>query len=159
MKKIQPQINKEDKLLMQRLLSTGRLEQKFARRLQTVLLREKGKSTADIAEFLGINRAAISSYVNRYNTYGVNSLLNDKTRKPGKEPASQEIKNEICRLACNEKPKDETHWSSRTLAKRVGISHTKTSQVLREYGLKPHITAKRNYSNDPDFKAKLTDVV
>jgi hypothetical protein len=30
---------------------------------------------------------------------------------------------------------------------------------LNEYGLKPHITTKRNYSNDPDFKAKLTDVV
>ncbi|MDR2717965.1 MAG: helix-turn-helix domain-containing protein [Treponema sp.] len=158
MRKIQPQINKEDKLLMQRLLSTGRLEQKFARRLQTVLLREKGKSTADIAEFLGINRAAISLYVNRYNTCGINSLLNDKTRKPGKEPVSQKIKNEICRLACNEKPKDETHWSSRTLAKRAGISHTKASRILHEYGLKPHITAKRNYSNDPDFKAKLTDV-
>ncbi|WP_461257393.1 IS630 family transposase [Treponema sp. R80B11-R83G3] len=159
MRKIQPQINKEDKLLMQRLLSTGHLEQKFAQRLQTVLLREKGKGTGEIAEFLGMNRATVSSYINRYNAYGINALLNDKTRKPGKEPVSQEIKNEICRLACNEKPKDETHWSSRTLAKRVGISHTKASQVLQEYGLKPHITAKRNYSNDPDFKAKLTDVV
>jgi len=145
--------------MMQRLLSTGHLEQKFAQRLQTVLLREKGKGTGEIAEFLGMNRATVSAYINRYNTYGINSLLNDKTRKPGKEPVSQEIKNEIYRLACNEKPKDETHWSSRTLAGKVGISHTKVSQVLQEYGLKPHITTKRNYSNDPDFKAKLTDVV
>jgi predicted transcriptional regulator len=99
---MQPQINKEDKLLMQRLLSTGRLEQKFARRLQTVLLREKGKSTAGIAEFLGINRATVSLYINRYNAYGINSLLNDKIRKPGKELVSHEVKNEICRLACNE---------------------------------------------------------
>ncbi|MDR2729476.1 MAG: helix-turn-helix domain-containing protein [Treponema sp.] len=108
MRKIQPQINKEDRLPTQRLLSTGRPEQKFARRLQTVLSREKGKSTADIAEFLGINRAAVSLYINRYNTYGINSLLNDKTRKPGKEPVSREIKNEICRLARDEKPKYET---------------------------------------------------
>jgi transposase len=158
MRKIQPQINKEDKLLTQRLLSTGHMEQKFARRLQTVLSREKGKSTADIAGFLGIKRAAVSLYINRYNTSGINSLLNDRTRKPGKEPVSQEIKNEICRLARDEKPKDETRWSSRTLAKRAGISHTRASRVSREYGLKPHITAKRNYSNDPDFKAKLTDV-
>jgi transposase len=159
MKKIQPQLNKEDKLLMQRLLSTGHLEQKHAQRLQTVLLREKGKGTGEIAEFLGMNRATVSSYINRYNSYGINSLLNDRTRKPGKEPISQEIKNEICRLACNEKPKDETHWSSRALAKQVGISHTKASQILNEYGLKPHMTVKRNYSNDPDFKEKLTDVV
>jgi transposase len=125
MKKIQPQISKEDKLLMQRLLSTGHLEQKFAQRLQTVLLREKGKSTGEIAEYLGINRATVSLYINRYNACGINSLLSDKTRKPGKKPISQEIINEICRLVCNEKPKDETHWSSRTLAHQVCISHTK----------------------------------
>jgi transposase len=85
-------------------------------------------------------------------------LLHDKTRKPGKEPVSQDIKNEICRLVCNEKPKGETHWSSRTLAGRVGISHTRVSQILRECGLKPHIASKRNY-NDPDFEKKLTGVV
>jgi transposase len=113
------------------------------------LLREKGKGTGEIAEFLGMNLATVSLYINRYNTRGINSLLSDKTRKPGKKPISQEIINEICRLVCNEKPKDETHWSSRTLAQQVGISHTKVSQVLNEYGLKPHITTKQNYSNDP----------
>jgi transposase len=159
MRKIQPQINKEDKLLMEKLLSTGHLEQKFAQRIQTVLLREKGKGTGDIAEFLMLNQSTVSLYINRYNKYGISSLLRDKTRKPGKKPVSQKIKDEICRLACNTKPKDETHWSSRTLAKRVGISHNAVSHILHEYGLKPHLTIKRNYSTDPDFMAKMEDVV
>jgi hypothetical protein len=85
--------------------------------------------------------------------------LREKTRKPGKEPISNKIKTEICRLACNEKPNDETHWNYRALAKRVGISHNSVKLILQEYGLKPHIAQKRNYSNDPDFEAKLTDVV
>ena len=159
MKALQPNLNLEDKDLMEKLLSTGHLEQKFAQRLQTVLLRARGKQTADIAGFLGIHQSSVSAYINRYNALGINSLLHDKTRKPGKEPVSQDIKNGICRLVCNEKPKGETHWSSRTLAGRVGISHTRVSQILRECGLKPHIASKRNYSNDPDFEKKLTDVV
>ena len=159
MKALQPNLNLEDKDLMEKLLSTGHLEQKFAQRLQTVLLRARGKQTADIADFLGIHQSTVSLYINRYNTLGINSLLHDKTRKPGKEPVSQDIKNEICRLACNEKPKGETHWSSRTLALRTGVSHTRVSRILREYGLKPHIASKRNYSNDPDFEKKLADVV
>jgi hypothetical protein len=39
-------------------------------------------------------------------------------------PVSGETKNEICRIACNEKPEDATHWSVRNLAKQVGISLT-----------------------------------
>jgi transposase len=158
MKALQPNLNPEDKDLMEKLLSAKHLEQKYAERLQTVLLRARGKGTGEIAGFLGIHRSTVSLYINRYNAFGVNSLLRDKTRKPGKEPVSQDVKNEICRLVCNEKPKDETHWSCRTLARRTGISHTRVSLILREYGLRPHRVSKRNYSNDPDFEAKLKDV-
>ena len=159
MKALQPNLNPEDKDLMEKLLSAKHLEQKYVERLQTVLLRASGKGTGEIADFLGIHQSTVSLYINRYNTFGIDSLLHDKTRKPGKEPVSQEVKNEICRLACNEKPKDETHWSCRTLARRVGISHTCVSLILREYGLQPHRVSKRNYSGDPDFEAKLNDVV
>ena len=118
MKALQPILNPEDKELMEKLLSAGHIEYKYAVRLQTVLLRAKNKGTEEISEFLGIHQATVSSYINRYNTYGIDSLLQDKTRKPGKEPISQDIKNEIYRLVCNEKPAGETHWSCRSLAKK-----------------------------------------
>jgi len=159
MKALQPKINSEDKELMEKLLSAGHIEYKYALRIQTVLLREKGKGTGEICEFLGIHQATVSSYINRYNTYGIDSLLQDKTRKPGKNPISQKVKNEICRLVCNEKPAGETHWSCRSLAKRVGIGHASVNTILREYGLKPHMVNRRNYSNDPLFEEKLKDVV
>jgi transposase len=159
MKKLQPELNQEDRELMEKLLSAGRIEYKYAVRLKTLLLRANGKGTAEISEFLGIHRSTVSLYINRYNTCGIESLLSDKTRKPGKEPISQEIKNEIYRLVCNEKPIGETHWSCRTLAKRVGIGHTSVNIILNELGLKPHITTKWNYSTDPDFASKLDDVV
>ena len=159
MKELQPQLNPEDKVLMERLLAAGHIQHKFAVRLQTILLRTKGKGTGEISEFLGIHQSTVGLYINRYNTYGIDSLLRDKTRKPGKEPISQEIKDEICRLVCNEKPKGETHWSCRELAKRVGISRTSVNRILKELGLQPHRVTKRNYSNDPDFETKLKDVV
>ena len=159
MKKIQAEINKEDKDLIEKLLSVGHIQYKYAIRLQTIFLRAKGKGTNEISEFLGIHQSTVSKYINRYNKYGIDSLLRDKTRKPGKEPISQKTKNRILRLVCNEKPKGETHWSSRTIAQKVGVSHTSVSLILRECGLKPHITSKRNYSNDPNFESKLTDVV
>jgi transposase len=159
MEAIQPQLDSEDKELMEKLLAAGHIEYKYAVRLQTVLLRANGKGTGEICDFLGLHQATVSSYINRYNAYGLDSLVHDKTRKPGKEPISQDIKNELCRLVCNEKPAGETHWSCRSLAKRVGIGHASVNIILREYGLKPHLVSKRNYSPDPLFEEKLKDVV
>jgi transposase len=144
MKPLQPKLNRKDKKLMENLLSSGHIQHKFAVRLRVVLLRAKGKGTEDISEFLGIHPATVSLYINRYNDGGIDSLLRDKTRKPGKEPVSQEKKDEVCRVACSEKPRGESHWSSRTLAKRVGISHSSVSRILGEAGLRPHEIDTRN---------------
>jgi transposase len=126
--------------------------------LQTILLRNKGKGTGDIADFLRLHQSTRSLYINRSNIEGIDSLLWDKTRKPGKESISQEIKEAICRIVCTEKPKNETHWSIRTPAKRTGISRTAVNTILREYGLKPHLVSKTQYSKDPEFEKKLKEV-
>lgn len=152
-------MNGEDKDLMEKLLGAGQLRDKYAVRLRTVLLRARGKGTADIADFLGIDPATVPLYINRYNDGGIGALLRDKTRKPGKKPVGQEAKDRVCRIVCNETPKDETHWSCRSVARRAGIGRTSASLILREYGLQPHIAKRRNYSGDPLFEEKLRDVV
>jgi transposase len=149
----------EDKTLMENLLAAGRLRHKHAVRLQAVLLRSRGKQTGEIADFLGVSPASVPAHVRRYNEGGVRALLRDKTRKPGKAPVAQAVKERVCRLACTEKPEGETHWSTRTLAAKTGVSHTAVSAMLREMGIKPHLSLRRNYSTDPDFEAKLRDVV
>ena len=78
----------------------------------------------------------VSQSVRRYNEGGVEALLKDKTRKPGKELISTETKNEFCRIVCLEKPENATHWSTLELAKRVALSHNAVSLVLKERGLK-----------------------
>jgi transposase len=159
MKQLEVKLNVEDKDLIEKLLAAGQIKHKYAVRLQTILLRAKNKSTDAVADFLGIHPCTVSLHINRYNTFGIDSLLHDKTRKPGTKPISQEIKNKVYQLACNYLPEGETHWSCRTLAEHVDISHTAVSTILKEHGLQPHKSLVRNYSNDPDFESKLTDVV
>jgi transposase len=100
----------------------------------------------------------VSLYINRYNTLGIEPLLHDKTRKPGGKPISQEIKEEICRVVCTGKPKDQTHWSIGILAQRAGISRTAVNTILREYGLQAHPVSKAHYSSDPGCERKPKDV-
>jgi transposase len=156
---ITPLINEKDSKLMEGLLKAGHVEHKYAVRLQTVLNRAKGFSTNSTASFLGINLNSVSNYVKRYNEGGVEALLKDKTRKPGIAPIPDEIKNQMIRFVCQEKPKNGTHWSTRELSKRFGVSHTAVNTILRERNLKPHLVKRFQFSTDKDFIYKLQDVV
>jgi transposase len=156
---ITPLVNEKDSMLMETLLKAGHIKHKYAVRLQTVLNRTKGFSTYSIASFLGINLNSVSNYVKRYNDGGVEALLKDKTRKPGTAPITTEVKDELTRFVCQEKPKDGTHWSTRELSTRFGISHTAVNTILRERNLKPHLVKRFQFSGDKDFINKLQDVV
>ncbi len=156
---ILPTASEDDLQLMESILRTGRVEHRFAVRIQAVLARAYGKSTTEVASFLGIDAVTVSRFVHRFNSGGVNALVKNATKKPGKAPISDAVKNELCRIVCNEEPADATHWSTRELGKRLGIGHTAVNNILRERGLKPHLVRSFQFSTDPDFESKLEDVV
>lgn len=158
-REIIPNADKETIEFMEQILKAGSIKHKFAVRIQAVLGRARHKSTNSLADILSIDPMTVSRYVHRFNEGGVDALLRDKTRKPGKQPISNEIKNELSRIVCNDKPANATHWSTRELAKRVGIGHSSVNMILRERGLKPHLVKSFRISTDPDFEKKLEDVV
>ena len=144
---------------METILRTGHIAHKYGVRVQTVINRVRGRSTNETAAFLGINAVTVSRYVRRFNDGGVEALLRDKSRKPGKEPLSEDVKNEITRVVCQEKPESATHWSTRELAVRFGIGHATVNNILRERGLKPHLVKHFQISCDPQFASKVKDVI
>jgi transposase len=56
-------------------------------------------------------------------------------------------------------PKGRTHWSTRKMAKKAGISHATVGRIWRTFGLKPHITQSFKLSPDPQLVDKIRDVV
>jgi transposase len=56
-------------------------------------------------------------------------------------------------------PKGHTHWSTRRMAAQVGMSHATIGRVWRTFGLKPHVSRSFKLSPDPQFVAKVRDVV
>jgi transposase len=65
----------------------------------------------------------------------------------------------VLKLVQTQQPKDATHWSTREIAKQVGISHTKVHQILQAHDLKPHLVKRFRSSDDPAFEQKLEDIV
>jgi len=65
----------------------------------------------------------------------------------------------VVETACTKKPPGETHWSVRSLAKSTGVGKDTVHQILRANKLKPHRIGTFSQSPDPDFVAKVIDVV
>jgi transposase len=154
-----PNITEEELAVLRKLVDSGKLPSKTAIRLLVILNRAEGKTLESISDFLPVSLSSVSRYIKRFNAGGLESLLKDKTRKPGKAPVSVETKNKLCAIARNEKPKDAAHWSVRSLAKRVGISKSAAANILRERGIKPRPVETFQFSSDERFEEKLEDVV
>ncbi len=126
-----PQLNATEREMMDQLLTGHALDHKQATRLQVVLGRADGKRTTEIADVLRIHPVSVSVIVRRFNQRGVEGLLKQPNHKPGKVPISQEVINRVLKLVQTQRPKDATHWSTRAIAKQVGISHTRSIRSCR----------------------------
>ena len=112
-----------------------------------------------ICRSTGMSKPCVWRWQKRFADEGVDGLLRDKTRPPGRKPLAAELKAKVLAKTARETPPDATHWSVRTMAKAMGISHTSVQRIWREAGLKPHLVGKFKVSSDPHFEEKVTDIV
>lgn len=133
--------------------------QRVVQRAKIILLAARGVGNAVIARELRITRPTVLTWRARFSRHGVTGILKDAPR-PGRKPRiSAEKRAAILRGATREKPKDATHWSTRTLARRHAVSHMSVHRLLREHDLKPHLTRKFKVSRDPNFESKVIDII
>jgi transposase len=118
-----------------------------------------GFANTRIAGEVGVSPATVIRWRERFVRAGLAGslkVLPGRGRKPS-IPASKV--EEIVRLTLHETPLGETHWSCRTMAERVGVSHTTVQKIWAARGLKPHRVDTFKLSSDPRFEEKLVDVV
>lgn len=90
---------------------------------------------------------------------GVDGLLRDKTRPPGKAPLPETTVARVLDLTLGEPPGEVTHWSGRMMAEATGISLRSVQRIWSAHNLQPHRLRTFKLSRDPQFAEKLVDVV
>ncbi len=129
----------------------------LAQRARIVLLAADGVGTGKIVRQVGVSKPTVIAWKRRYAAEGLGGLAD--RAKSGRPPTIDEV--EIV-LATLEPPPEHlgvTHWSSRLLARELGISHVTVAAVWKAYGLKPWRVQTFKFSTDPELEAKLRDVV
>ena len=132
---------------------------KHVQRARIVLHSAERLPVLAVARRAGVSRPAVWRWQRRYAEEGVDGLLRDKTRPPGKAPVPAPTVAQVLALTCTEPPGEVTHWTGRAMAKTVGISLRAVQRIWEAHRLQPHRWRTFKRSNDPAFAEKVEDVV
>jgi len=132
---------------------------KHVERARIVLASADRRSVQQVAQSIGVSRPTVWRWQQRFAESGVDGLLRDRTRKPGKAPIAEETRARVVALTCTEPPHQATHWTGRAMAKAMGMSVGSVQRIWRAHKLQPHRLRTFKRSRDPGFAAKLTDIV
>ena len=153
------QVSPADRERLDRLIKDRNTPQKVVWRARIVLLAGEGMRAGVIARTAGKSVLTVRRWRRRYAARGVDGLLKDATRPPGRKPLTARKIKQVVELTLNEKPPNATHWSVRMMAARVGIAPSMVHKIWAAHGLKPHLTRSFKLSRDPNFVAKVEDIV
>jgi transposase len=127
-------------------------------RAAIILSAADGKSTKEIARETGKSRQTVALWRNRFVEMRMDGLKDAKGRGCKRRYEAAKIE-AIIEKTVTTKPKDATHWSTRSLAKEAGLSHMTVQRIWKAHDLKPHLIKTFKLSKDKHFVEKLHDVV
>ena len=151
--KVSPEEEKE----LLRLVRAYKTPREIALRANIILAAAGAQSNRAIAREFHTSRPTVILWEQRFRERGIDGL-NDLPRPPRPSPLGEEKVQQIIATTLS-KPEDATHWSTRTLAGKMGVSHMTVQRIWQKANLQPHRVEAFKYSNDPKLVAKVTDVV
>ena len=152
-------LERKDRRELQRLIADGNTPQKIVKRARIILMTADGHGVMAIMREVGVSKTTVWRWQEYFAEAGVEGLVEGRSKPPGRKPISAAIKLKVVEKTVKERPANATHWSVRAMAEEMGISHTSVQRIWAEHGLKPHLVRSFKVSNDPDFAAKVEDIV
>jgi transposase len=132
--------------------------QALALRSRIVLLADEGLNNSEIAARLGIAVGSARKWRNRFAAHRLDGLLDEP--RPGRPRTITDDKvEEVIIKTLETTPKGATHWSTRSMAREVGLTQSAVLRIWKAFGLQPHRQETWKLSKDPQFIEKVRDVV
>jgi len=152
------QLRPEERAELERRARSQRVHADEARRARMMLMLADGLAYTAIEAALGCSSATVALWKQRFTEGGLPGLgaRHRGTRATVLTPA---LEARILAWTQRKPPNGATHWSTRLLGRRLGVSHTLIAKAWQRAGLKPHRLERYVRSTDPDFEAKAADII
>ena len=152
--KIDIRLTKEEETRLRLWTAAGRTEQRMAQRARVILLSAEGCSLEGVSAGSGLSQQNCSKWRERFMRERLEGLK-DGPRSGRPRRIRPEEKVRVMALACQSPPDGSTRWTTRRLAKAVGLGKSTVHRILNEGELKPHkVTYWCGKSPDPEFEEK-----
>ena len=147
-----------DRGVLERWVKRPKTAQALAMRGRIVLRAAEGAANIQIASDLGVTKQTVGKWRKRFVERGVDGLL-DEPRPGAPRKIGDEDVERVIRITLEETPTDATHWSTRSMAERSGMTQSAISRIWRAFALQPHRSETFKLSSDPLFIEKVRDIV
>ena len=151
-------VTTQEKEKLSMLARRPKSAQEIAMRARIVLGCNDGLSNGEVAKRLRITGATVCKWRERFRVERLEGLL-DEPRLGAPRSISDARVEEVITKTLESMPGNSTHWSTRLMAKKTGLSQTAIVRIWRAFGLQPHRVENFKFSKDPQFVEKVRDIV
>jgi transposase len=151
-------VTAEEKEKLAMLARRPKTSQAMARRARIVLGCSEGLSNSEVAKRLRITGATVCKWRERFRGDRLEGLL-DEPRLGAPRSITDAQVEEVVTKTLESMPANSTHWSTRLMAQKTGLSQSAIVRIWRAFGLQPHRVENFKFSKDPQFVEKVRDIV
>jgi transposase len=132
--------------------------QRLALRARIVLACADGRSNTQVARHLRVALPTVGKWRARFVADRLEGLVDEPRPGAPRTLTDAQVEAVITRTL-ESKPEAATHWSTRGIARAVGLSQSAIVRIWHAFGLQPHRSETFKLSTDPFFVEKVRDVV
>jgi transposase len=152
-------VSAEDRARLAAIVGDRSRPLKHVQRARIVLHSADLRPALEISRRAGVSRPAVWRWQRHYAEEGVDRLLREGSRKPGKAPVAVATVAKVLALTSADPPAETTHWTGRAMAKAVNLSLRTVQRIWGAHKLQPHRWRTFKRSKDPAFAEKVEDIV
>ena len=148
----------DERAELEQLTRRRKTTQALALRARIVLKCAEGSTHLAVAEQLGVSNVTVGKWRRRFVQDRMEGLYDEPRPGQPRKISDADVERVVV-MTLEEKPKNATHWSTRSMAEASGLNRTAIARIWKAFGLQPHRQETFKLSEDPQFVDKVRDVV
>jgi transposase len=157
-KAIAIKLNEDERATLERNVRRRKSAHALAQRSRIVLLAAEGLTDGAIAERVGLGRDTVGIWRNRFARQRLEGLFDEPRVGRPRDIGDDQVEAVVV-ATLETKPEGATHWSTRSMARKMGMTQSAISRIWRAFGLQPHRAETFQLSADPQLVEKVRDIV
>jgi transposase len=151
-------VTRAERAALERWARRPKTAQALAQRARIVLRCATGATNRAVAARVGVTEQMVGKWRARFVRRRLDGLLDEPRPGAPRRIADDDVERVLTRTL-ETMPRDATHWSTRAMAAKTGLSQSTVSRIWRAFALQPHRVGPFNLSKDPLFIEKVRDIV